>query len=77
MPNSIENNGNIYLGFGQAQKYGRVKPVNTVQSEKCSRHTTHFGELDISFVLLNISSIFFFTFRVLLTTTQKDYQISK
>jgi hypothetical protein len=34
MPNSIEDNGNIYLGFGQAQKYGRVKPINTVQSEK-------------------------------------------
>jgi hypothetical protein len=34
MPNSIEDNGNIYLGFGQAQKYDRVKPINTVQSGK-------------------------------------------
>jgi hypothetical protein len=28
MPNFIEGNGNIYLGFGQAQKYGRDKPID-------------------------------------------------
>ena len=37
----------------------------------CDRCITHLDDLDISFVLLNISSI---TFRVLLTITQKAYQ---
>jgi len=32
MPNFIEDNGNIYLGFGQAQKYGRAKPINISQT---------------------------------------------
>jgi len=40
----------------------------------CDRHITHLGDLYISFVLLNISSKLFFTFRVLLTITQKAYQ---
>jgi hypothetical protein len=29
MPNFIkEDNGNLGLGFGEAQKYGRAKPIN-------------------------------------------------
>jgi hypothetical protein len=28
----IEDNGNICLGFGQAQKYGRAKPINISQA---------------------------------------------
>ena len=40
----------------------------------CDRRITHLSDLDISFVLLNIISKFSFTFRVLLTITQKTYQ---
>jgi hypothetical protein len=33
MPNFIkEDNGNLGLGFGQAQKYGRAKPINISQT---------------------------------------------
>ena len=33
MPNLIiEDNGNICLGFGQAQKYDRAKPINISQT---------------------------------------------
>ena len=40
----------------------------------CDRHITHLGDLDISFVLLHISSKFLLPFRVFLTITEKAYQ---
>ena len=40
----------------------------------CDRRITHLGDLNTSFVLLNIFSKISFTFRVLLTITQKAYQ---
>jgi hypothetical protein len=40
----------------------------------CDRCITHLGDLDKSFVLLNIFSKFLLPFRVLLTITQKAYQ---
>jgi hypothetical protein len=41
MPSFIEGNGNIYLGFGQAQKYGRDKPNDISQTVSIYRlHTT-------------------------------------
>ena len=32
----IEDNGNLGLGFGQAQKYGRAKPINISQTMNLS-----------------------------------------
>ena len=43
----------------------------------CSRHTTHFGELDISFVLLNISSNIFLHLECYLLPPKRIIKISK
>jgi hypothetical protein len=48
MPNFIEDDGNLDIGFGQAQKYGRAKPINTAHGDK---QITFLSDTDISFGL--------------------------
>jgi hypothetical protein len=49
MPIFIEGNGNIYLGFGQAQKYGRAKPINIFQT--VSMYRLHTGKVNYQTIL--------------------------
>ena len=49
MPIFIEGNGNIYLGFGQAQKYGRDKLINRSQTE--SMYRLHTGKVNYQTIL--------------------------
>ena len=50
MPNFIiEDNGNIYVGFGQAQKYGRAKPINIPQT--VSMYRLHTGKVNYQTIL--------------------------
>jgi hypothetical protein len=50
MPNfMIEDIGNLDLGFGQAQKYDRVKPIN--RSQTGSMHCLHTGKVNYQTIL--------------------------
>jgi hypothetical protein len=55
MPNFIEDDGNLDIGFGQAQKYGRAKPINTAHGDK---QITFLSDTDISFGLFKLFTYF-------------------
>jgi len=49
MSSFIEDNGNLDIAFGQAQKYGRAKPINIFQT--VSIYRLHTGKVNYQTIL--------------------------